>query len=103
MSVTKLTKENFSEETSVDMPVIVDFFADWCGPCKMMSPIIDEIAEERTDIKVCKFNTDDSPELCAAFGIEAIPTILAIKNGEVTGVKVGVVPKSEILAMVDGE
>ena len=102
MSVLTITKENFeSEVMQSDKPVLVDFWASWCGPCRMVSPIVDEIAEEVTDKKVCKVNVDEQPELAQKFGVMSIPTLVVIKNGEVADNSVGAKPKSEILAMLD--
>lgn len=99
MSVLKLTSENFDNEVKkADKTVLVDFYADWCGPCKMMSPIIDEIAEELGDnIKVGKVDSDENIELAEEFGIMSIPTILVFKNGQVVKTFNGVTAKSEIL------
>jgi len=99
MSVLKLTDENFENEVlNSDKPCIVDFYADWCGPCKMMSPIIEEIAEELGDkVKVGKVNSDENMELAQKYGIMSIPTIMIIKNGEVTKTFVGVTAKEEII------
>ena len=98
MSVLKLTGENFEQEVlKTEKTVIVDFYADWCGPCKMMSPIIDQIAEEKTDIKVGKINVDDNQDLAMEYGVMSIPTILIIKNGQVQKSFVGVQDKSKIL------
>lgn len=102
MSVVNLTAENFDNEVvNCSSPVIIDFFATWCGPCKMVSPIIDEIANERSDIKVCKVDVDEQRELATKFGVMSIPTIVALKNGEITNSLVGAVPKSEILKLID--
>ena len=102
MSVVKLTVENFEQEVlQAEKPVLVDFYADWCGPCKMMSPIVDEIAEEVGEaVLVGKVNVDEQDELAAKFGVASIPTLVALKNGEVTDTKVGVRPKEDILAMI---
>ena len=99
MSVLKLTSENFDNEVKkADKTVLVDFYADWCGPCKMMSPIIDEIAEELGDnIKVGKVDSDENIELAEEFGIMSIPTILVFKNGQVVKTFNGVTANSEIL------
>ena len=99
MSVLKLTSENFEEEVKKsDKIVIVDFYAEWCGPCKMMSPIIDSIAEELGDsIKVGKVNTDENLALAEEFGIMSIPTIMFFKGGQVVKVINGLTPKSELL------
>ena len=99
MGVLKLTDENFENEVlNSEKPCIVDFYADWCGPCKMMSPIIEEIAEELGEkVKVGKVNSDENMELAQKYGIMSIPTIMIIKNGEVTKTFVGVTSKQEIL------
>lgn len=102
MSVLTITKENFkSEVLDSDKPVLIDFWASWCGPCRMMSPVIDAIAEERKDVKVGKINVDDESELASAFKIMSIPTIMVVKQGEVVNGTVGVRPKSDIVAMLD--
>lgn len=103
MSVLHITKENFENEVlKSDRPVLLDFWASWCGPCRMVSPIIDEIAEETTDKKVCKINVDEQPELAQAFGIMSIPTLVVMKDGEVVGQSVGVKSKEAILHMLNG-
>lgn len=98
MSVLKLTSENYEEEVlKSEKTVLIDFYADWCGPCRMMSPIIDEIAEEMEGkIKVGKINVDDNQELAMEYGVMSIPTIVVIKNGQVEKTFVGVREKSEI-------
>lgn len=99
MSVFKVTEENFEEEVmNSEKPVIVDFYADWCGPCKMMSPIIDKIAEELGDtVKVGKVNTDENLELAQRFNIMSIPTIMIFKNGNISKTFIGVTDKNEII------
>ncbi len=97
MSVLEFTDNNFEEEVlKSDKTVLIDFYADWCGPCKMMSPIIDEIAEENSEVKVGKVNVDDNMEVAEKYQIMSIPTILVVKNGNVTKQFVGVTSKSEI-------
>lgn len=103
MSVLHITKDNFENEVlKSDRPVLLDFWASWCGPCRMVSPIIDEIAEETTDKKVCKINVDEQPELAQAFGVMSIPTLVVMKDGEVVGQSVGVKSKEAILQMLNG-
>lgn len=101
MSVLKVTKDNFDSVKSSDKTVLIDFYADWCGPCRMVSPIVDEIAEERDDILVCKVNVDEESELAQQFEVYSIPTLVVMKNGEVTNVSAGARPKSAILALLD--
>ena len=102
MSVITITKENFkSEVLDSDKPVLIDFWAGWCGPCRMMAPVIDAVAEERKDVKVGKINIDEESELASAFKIMSIPTIMLVDRGEVVNGAVGVRPKSDILALLD--
>ena len=101
MSVLHVTKQNFSEEVmNSDKPVLLDFWAPWCGPCRMVGPILDEIAAERSDIKVCKVNVDEEVELAATFRVASIPTLLVIKNGNVVNESIGGRPKQQILALL---
>lgn len=101
MAVINLTKDNFNKEVlKSDKPVLIDFFAGWCGPCRMLSPVVDEIANEREDIKVCKVNVDEERELAGLFQISSIPTLAVIKGGNVVGGVVGVRSKREILKML---
>ena len=101
MSVTNINKNNFQNEVlNSEKPVLLDFWAPWCGPCRMVSPIVDEIAAERGDIKVGKVNVDEQPELAAQFGVMSIPTLVVIKGGKVVNQMVGARPKSQILAML---
>ena len=101
MSVININKNNFQEVVMhSDKPVLLDFWASWCGPCRMVSPIVDEIAAERSDIKVGKINVDEQPELAAQFGVMSIPTLLVMKNGKVVNQAVGARPKAQILAML---
>ena len=102
MAVINVTLENFEAEViKSDIPVLVDFWASWCGPCRMLSPIVDQIAEERTDIKVCKVNVDEQEELAMRFGIMSIPTLIVFKNGEVAKKTMGVQPKAAILVLFE--
>ncbi len=104
MSVLVLTKDNFNNEVmNSDKPVLVDFWASWCGPCKMLSPIVDEVANETDAVKVGKVNVDEEPELARQFRVMSIPTLVLIKNGKVIKSSVGVKPKNEILAMLEHE
>ena len=101
MSVLHITKDTFEAEVlKSDKPVLLDFFAVWCGPCKMIAPVLDEIAEEREDIKVCKVNVDEEPELAAKYQVMSIPTLVVIKDGQVVNQSLGAKPKAQILAML---
>ena len=101
MAVKKINNENFENEIlSQEGLSLIDFYADWCGPCKMVSPIVDEIAEERSDVVVGKVNVDDNPELASKYGVMSIPTLVVIKNGKEHARIVGHKPKAEILAML---
>lgn len=102
MSVIYVTKENFEEIKNGAKPVLLDFFAEWCGPCRMIAPIIDEIAEEREDVAVCKVNVDNEPSLAEAFGVFSIPTLVVLKNGEEVARATGARPMDAILDMIDG-
>ena len=102
MAVLTITKENFeSEVMQSDKPVLLDFWATWCGPCRMVSPIVDEIAEEATDKKVGKINVDEQPELASSFQVMSIPTLVVIKDGKVTNTAVGARSKEAILKMFE--
>ena len=101
MSAVNINKNNFRNEVlDSEKPVLLDFWASWCGPCRMVSPIVDEIAAERSDIKVGKVNVDEQPELAAQFGVMSIPTLVVMKGGKVVNQMVGARPKSQILAML---
>ena len=102
MSVKMIGKNNFEEVKNSDKPVLIDFYADWCGPCRMVAPILHEIAEERPDIVVAKINVDDEEELAMEFGVYSIPTLVVMKNGEVVKQASGARPKAQILAMLEG-
>ncbi len=102
MSVVTITKDNFNQEVmESDKPVLLDFWASWCGPCRMVSPVVDEIAGEKSDIKVGKINVDEQRELAAAFNIMSIPTLVVMKNGKVTNTAMGARPKKQILQLLD--
>ena len=101
MSATALNKNNFDEFViNSDKPVLLDFWASWCGPCRMVSPLIEEIADERTDIRVGKVNVDENPELASRFGVMSIPTLVVVKNGQITNRSVGARPKAQILELL---
>ena len=100
MAVLKLTKDNFEQATNSEKPVLVDFYADWCGPCRMVSPVIDEIASERDDVLVCKVNVDEEEALAQQFGVMSIPTLIVFKDGQVAAKTVGVQSKQNILKML---
>ena len=96
-----VTKESFKQEVlESKVPVLVDFYADWCGPCRMLAPVIDEISAERSDIKVCKINVDNDSELAAAYGVMSIPSLFVFKNGEVSNHALGALPKNQILDLL---
>ena len=102
MSVMNINKQNYQQEVvNSDKPVLLDFWAAWCGPCRMLSPIIDEIAEEREDIKVGKVNVDEEPELASQCQVMSIPSVFVLKNGKIVAQSLGVKPKAQILALLD--
>ena len=99
--ITTVTKENFDQEVLMAKePVLVDFWAAWCMPCKMLSPIVDQAASERSDVKVCKINIDDEGELAIRYGVMSIPTLIVFKNGEITNKSIGLISKEDILALL---
>ena len=101
MAVLHITKENFEEQVlHSEKPVLLDFWASWCGPCRMVSPTIDDIAGERDDIKVGKVNVDEQPELAGAFQVMSIPTLVVIKDGKIVNRAMGARPKAQILSLL---
>ncbi len=101
MSVITITNENYENlVVKAEKPVLLDFWASWCGPCRMVSPIVDEIASERADIVVGKVNVDEQPALAAKFGVMSIPTLVVMKDGKIVNQAVGARPKAQILAML---
>ena len=102
MSVVTINKENFNTEVlQSDKTVLLDFWASWCGPCRMLSPVVDQVAEERPDVKVGKVNVDEQPELAAQFGVMSIPALLVFRNGKLVNQSVGSRPKAGVLALLD--
>lgn len=101
MPTMTITKDNFSQEVLQSKePVLLDFWAPWCGPCRMLGPIIEQVSEERPDVKVGKVNVDEQPQLAAQFGIASIPTTIVFKDGNIINHSVGAMPKDSILAML---
>ena len=102
MSILTVNKENFDSVKKSDKPVLLDFYADWCGPCRMVSPIVEEIAAENPQYLIGKINVDKEPELAEKFKVLSIPTLAVIKNGNVVSQSAGARPKADILAMLKG-
>lgn len=101
MAIIELNNENFETEISnSNLPIIVDFWAEWCGPCKRLSPIVEQLSTENTDIKFCKVNIDEQPDLASRFHIMSIPTLIAFQNGQIHKTSVGLVSKNEILNLI---
>ena len=101
MSILNVNKNNFEQIRNSDKPVLLDFYADWCGPCRMVSPLVEQIAEENPLYLVGKINVDSEPEIAQAFGIVSIPTLVVLKNGKIAAQSVGAKPKQKILAMLE--
>lgn len=102
MSVVTVTNDNFEKEVvNSSVPVLIDFWASWCGPCRMLSPVIEEIASEVKDKKICKVNVDEQPELARKFGVMSIPTLVVMNNGELVKKSLGVQPKNAVLSMLN--
>ena len=102
MAELNITSANFkSEVLESDKPVIVDFWATWCGPCRMLGPVVEELAEEHPEIKVCKVNVDDEPDLAQEYGVMSIPFVASFKGGQLHKSSVGVQPKESLLALLD--
>lgn len=103
MSIIHVTGENYPAQVlACPGTVLLDFFANWCGPCRMVAPILEEIAAERSDVRVCKIDVDQAPDLAAQFRVSSIPTLVVLKAGKVTARTVGACPKGEILSLIDG-
>ena len=101
MSIMNIDKANFTQEVvNSDVPVLLDFWAPWCGPCRRVGPILDEIAQERTDIKFGKVNVDEQPDLAGQFGVMSIPTMVVLQNGRVVNQVMGARPKEQILSLL---
>ena len=101
MSVIAVTNETFEQEVlRSDAPVIVDFWASWCGPCRMLAPILDQVASERPDVKIAKINVDEQMELAQKYGVMTIPTLLVIKNGEIANKHIGALSKSGVIGLL---
>ena len=101
MSVLHIKNNDLEQIKNSDKPALLDFYADWCGPCRMLSPVIEAIADERDDILIAKINVDENAELAGEYGVVSIPTLIVIKNGEIVNRAMGARPKSQVLALLD--
>ena len=101
MSVLHVTNQNFESVKASDKPVLLDFFATWCGPCRMLAPVIEELGEEHSEYVIGKVNVDEEPQLAEQFGVVSIPTLVVLRNGEIAAQSVGARPKAQILAMLE--
>lgn len=102
MAILKVTADNFEQVKTSDKTVLLDFYADWCGPCRMVGPLVEQIAEEYPEYLICKINVDDEPGLAAQFGVVSIPTLVVMRDGKVVKQSAGAKPKHLILAMLEG-
>lgn len=101
MTIVKVDSVNFEQEVlQSQIPVLVDFYADWCGPCKMLSPIVDEVAEQTVDVKVCKLNVDEAGDIAARYGVMSIPTLIVFRGGDAVKRSVGLIGKADVLQLI---
>ncbi len=102
MSVLHISQNNFDQVKNSDKTVLLDFYADWCGPCRMVAPLVEELASEHPEYLICKINVDDEPALAQEFGVQSIPTLVVLKDGKVVTQSSGARPKAQILALLEG-
>lgn len=102
MSVLHVGQNNFAQVKNSDKPVLLDFYAEWCGPCRMVAPLVEQIADEHPEYLICKVNVDDEPALAQEFGVQSIPTLVVLKDGKVVTQSSGARPKAQILALLEG-